>query len=84
MDQDFLAYLQGAGQSFQKYAAGTRRYGGGRDVPNIGPSDPMGYAVRDRMNNAKRNAMLRRLKAQQKMRYMSTDNLEPIPDIRNM
>jgi hypothetical protein len=84
MDQDFLAYLQGAGQNFNKYAAGTRRYGGGRDVPNVGPSDPIGYAVRDRMNNAKRNAMLRRLKAQQKRRYMSSDNLAPISDTRNM
>ena len=34
----FLEYLQGAGQNFQPYAAGNKRYGAsGRSAPNIGP-----------------------------------------------
>ena len=77
MDEDFLKYLQGASAGFQKYSAGSKRYGAsGRDAPNIGPvgaSGAAGYAERDRLNQAKRNAMLRRLKAGQSGRYMSSD-----------
>lgn len=77
MNQDFLAYLQGAGQGFNKYAAGSKRYGGGRDAPNIGPSDPTGYVQRDLIVKQKRNAMLRRLQAGQSSRFMSPEYLNP-------
>lgn len=77
-NQDFLAYLQGRGQSFNNYAAGKRRYGSGlRDAPNIGPSDPIGYRERDATAAARRNAMLRRLKAAQQGKFMSSAYLSP-------
>lgn len=77
MNPDFKAYLGVAGQDFNKYAAGTRRYGGGRDAPNIGPVDPVGYRERDALARRKRNAMLRRMQAQQADRLMSPENLSP-------
>ena len=79
MDPNFLDYLRGRSQGFQKYAAGTKRYGyGARSVPNIGPTgSPEGYVQRDRMGVANRNAMLRRLQALQRKRYMSPEALTP-------
>jgi hypothetical protein len=77
MNEDFLSYLRGAGQNFQNYAAGTRRYGGGRDVPNIGPSDKTGYKERDAAARRRRNAMLKRMQAGQAQRFMSSDYLTP-------
>lgn len=55
-----------AGNSLtSNYSAGTKRYGAGRSMPNIGPvSDLLGYAQRDNENQARRNALLRRLRAQ--------------------
>jgi len=48
-------------------------YGGGRSFPNLGPSDPLGYRERDLKARARRAAMLRRLKAQQRGAFMSAD-----------
>lgn len=79
MDQNFMQYLQGRTQGFQKYAVGNKRYGyGARSAPNIGPTNsPQGYAERDQMATQNRNALLRRLKALQSGRYMSSDYLTP-------
>lgn len=76
-DPNFLKYLNaGRRQTFNPYGAGQKVYGAGRSAPNIGPtSSPEGYRERDMRGNAKRNAMLRRLKAQQRGRYMSSDYL---------
>ena len=75
---DFASYLSGDNQGgFSNYAAGNKVYGGGRPNPTSGPVDKSGYAERDRRAKAKRNAMLRRLKARQSGRYMSSDNLSP-------
>lgn len=51
--------------AFNQYAAGQKHYGGGRSAPNIGPSDKMGYRIRDRKAAVKNNAVLRRIKNMQ-------------------
>lgn len=66
-------------KQFNKYAAGRKMYGGGRDVPNVGPAGPagvLGYQERDLQMKARKNALLRRLKAQQAGNYMSPDWLK--------
>lgn len=78
MDQNFRKYVQGRGQSFNPFSAGNKVYGMGRNAPNVGPvANREGYDERDRMARAKRNAMLRRLKAGQRGRYMSSEWLQP-------
>jgi len=52
-------------KQFSPYTAGNKVYGGGRPMPTIGPVDKMGYRQRDRMAKARRNALLRRMRAQQ-------------------
>lgn len=76
---DFLAYLQGRSANFQPYAAGDKRYGpSGRSAPNIGPvADKQGYRERDLQTRAMRNAMLKRMQAGQRGRFMSSDYLNP-------
>jgi hypothetical protein len=61
------------GKQFLPYAAGNKIYGGGRDAPNIGPVDPMGHRTRDLKYQARRSALLRRLKAQQSGNFGSSD-----------
>jgi hypothetical protein len=61
------------GKQFLPYAAGDKVYGGGRDAPNIGPVDPSGYNERDLKYQARRDAILRRMKAMQTSNYMSPD-----------
>ena len=61
---------------FNAYAAGDKVYGGGRDFPTMGPVDPMGYRERDLKTKAKRNAMLRRLKAGNSKNFMSSSWLK--------
>ena len=76
---DFLSYVSGRGASFQKYAAGTRRYGGGsRSAPNVGPvGDKSGYRKRDRKAKTRRKYALARMQAGQSGRFMSADYLRP-------
>lgn len=61
--------------NYSPYLVGNRVYGGGSYAPNIGPVDPSGYRTRDLMAKARRNAMLRKLKAQVSGDYMSADYL---------
>ncbi len=61
------------GKQFLPYAAGNKIYGGGRDAPNIGPVDPTGHRERDLKYQARRSAMLRRLKAIKSGDYGSAD-----------
>lgn len=76
-DQNWLSYLRGRGQSFNPYGAGAKQYGVA-GVPNLGPtSSPEGYDERDLMIKARRNAMLRRMKAKQGGRFMSSEYLTP-------
>lgn len=59
---------------YQKYGVGRKIYGGGRAYPNAGPvRDKLGYKERDAKNRTKRSALLRRMKAGQKGKYMSAD-----------
>jgi hypothetical protein len=55
-------------QGYNNYAAGAKRYGSGRSMPNIGAVSGqglMGYANRDAKAKARKQAIMRRLKAQQ-------------------
>jgi hypothetical protein len=61
------------GKQFLPYAAGDKIYGGGSDAPNMGPVDPTGHRTRDLKYQARRTAMLRRLKAVKSGNYMSAD-----------
>lgn len=61
------------GKQHLPYAAGDKIYGGGRDAPNLGPVNPMGHRERDLKYQARRAAMLRRLKATNKGDFMSPD-----------
>jgi hypothetical protein len=62
--------------AFSPYAAGRKVYGlEGRANPTSGAVDKAGYAVRDRAAQAKKNAILARLKAAQSGNYMSSDYL---------
>lgn len=62
------------GKEFLPYAAGNKIYGGGRDVPNLGPVDGLtGYRERDLKYQARRTAVQRRLKAIKDSNYASPD-----------
>jgi len=51
------------GGGFNSLAAGQKRYGGGRSMPNIGPvADKLGYARRDRVQQAQQNLALQRMR----------------------
>lgn len=60
---------------FNSYAAGNKTYGFGRSNPTMGPVDKLGYKERDAKHSARRNAILRRLKANQKGNFNSPDSL---------
>ena len=62
-----------SGESFNRYAVGNKVYGGGRSMPTIGPVDPLGYRERDLQTQARRNALLRMLKANSNKNYMNPD-----------
>lgn len=61
------------GKQYLPYSAGNKIYGGGRDAPNLGPVDPMGHRTRDLKYQARRDAMLRRLKAMKNQNFASPD-----------
>lgn len=77
-DPTFNQYVQGNVQTFNPFGAGQKVYGGGRYAPNIGPtSSPDGYRTRDMIAKARRQAMLARLKAGQRGKFMNEDYLRP-------
>lgn len=55
------------------YSAGGKIYGGGRSFPTLGPVDKLGYKERDLKHKARRNAILRKMKAKQSGNYASAD-----------
>jgi hypothetical protein len=61
--------------AFNPYAAGAKVYGAGRSNPTSGPVDKLGYRQRDLATRARRNAILRRMKAMQSGKFMSPDYL---------
>lgn len=58
---------------YNSYAAGNKVYGFGRSNPTSGPVDKTGYRERDLATRARRNALLRRLKAGAAGNFMSQD-----------
>ena len=59
---------------FQKYGVGRKVYGSGHSYPTMGPvKDKLGYKERDLKHRARRNALLRRMKAGQGRKYASAD-----------
>lgn len=72
MLEQFLRTIQNGPMdgSFNPYAAGDKRYtASGRSSPNLGPTrSPGGYLKRDKLNQAKRNYMLKRMQSQGQMR----------------
>lgn len=65
---------------FNAYAVGDKKYGASsRSAPNIGPtSSPEGYRARDLQANARKNAILRRMKDNQ-VGKIAAGNLENTP-----
>lgn len=50
-------------KAFNPYAAGNKTYGSGRPMPTIGPvASPQGYDERDNRSQARKNAIMRRMK----------------------
>lgn len=72
------AYISRDNTSFNPYAAGDKIYGGGRSFPTMGPVDRLGYRERDAVTAARRNAMLRRMQADQSGKFASADALRSI------
>lgn len=66
-----MAYM--SNKQYLPYLVGNKVYGGGRSFPTSGPVDPTGYRERDLKAAARRSAVLRRLKAQQKGKYKNSD-----------
>jgi hypothetical protein len=69
-----MPLTSGKGES-NPYRVGNRIYGGSRSFPNLGPSDILGYKERDLRLKALRSAALRKLKARNSGRFMSSDYL---------
>jgi len=63
---------------YNSYAAGSKVYNGVSSAPNLGPvTNNLGYKTRDlKYKTRKRNnAILRRMQANQKKNYASSDSL---------
>lgn len=60
---------------FLTYAAGRKIYGSGRSNPTSGPVDKLGYRERDLKHKVRRQAVLNRLRKQQRGKYMSPESL---------
>jgi hypothetical protein len=75
MDSLYEQYIRNYGltkpDAYTPYAAGYKMYGGGRSMPTSGPVDKQGYQERDLMNRARRDALLRRMRAEQAEQFMS-------------
>lgn len=73
-----MAYFSGDQANIVPYAVGNRIYGGGRSFPTMGAVDPTGYAERDLVSQARRDAILRRMKAVNAGDYSSPDALRTV------
>lgn len=64
--------------AYTPYAAGAKTYGlGQRTNPTMGVVDKGGYMERDAMAAARKEAIMRKMKAQQQGNYMSSAALNP-------
>lgn len=66
----YLTGNAGGGGGLNAYSAGATHYGGGRNAPTVGPVDRSGYIDRDAAIKARRDALLRRLKAAPTGQYL--------------
>lgn len=73
-----MAYFSREQAAIVPYSVGNTIYGGGRSNPTNGPVDPLGYAERDANAAARRDAVLRRMKAMQSGNYASADALRTV------
>jgi hypothetical protein len=61
-------------RDFNPYAVGNVVYNGSSSAPNTGMAlDPMGYRERDARAKVRRNAVLRRMKAQNTRNFNAPD-----------
>lgn len=51
------------GGGYNRYGVGAKVYGAGRSAPTMGAVDKLGYKERDAKQKARRDAMLKRLRA---------------------
>lgn len=73
-----MAYTPRSTSGFNPYAVGNKIYGGGRPFPTSGPVDKMGYRERDLATRSRRNAILRRMKANMAGNFMSADAMRKV------
>lgn len=73
-----MAYSSRETANVAPYLVGNRVYGGGRPFPTMGPVDRMGYRERDLKASARRDAVLRRLKANNRQDYANPDALRTV------
>lgn len=73
-----MAYSPRSTGGVAPYLVGNKVYGGGRSFPTMGPVDKLGYRERDAKSKARRNAILRRMKARANAKYASSDNLRTV------
>lgn len=66
------------GGGYNSYAVGRKHYGAGRSMPTSGRVDPMGYRERDAVAKARRDAMLKRLRANMAKNYGSPAYLKDL------
>lgn len=68
-----MAYNSRKTSGINPYAIGGKIYGGGRSFPTMGPVDKLGYVERDAKAKARRNAIVRRMKARSQGNFASPD-----------
>lgn len=73
-----MAYFKRDQAHIAPYSVGNRVYGGGRPFPTSGPVDKSGYRERDLKYQARRNVILRKMKAQQSGKNASADALRTV------
>lgn len=73
-----MAYSPRSTSSAAPYLVGNKIYGGGRSFPTSGPVDKLGYRERDAKSRARRDAILRRLKAESNAKYASPDVMRKV------
>jgi hypothetical protein len=72
------AYTSRQTTGINPYSVGNKIYGGGRSNPTSGPVDKLGYRERDAKSAARRNAILRRMKANQSGKFSSADSMRTV------
>lgn len=73
-----MAYSPRSIDGVAPYSVGNKVYGGGRSFPTMGPVDRLGYRERDAKTRARRDAILRRMKASTNAKYASPDYLRTV------